>query len=203
MKTDVTAVMVEEHKLILRMIALVETNLAGLEAGRPADWRFFLDAVDFIRHYADRFHHAKEENVLFTALVANGMPAQNSPVAAMHIAHEQGRAYVQGMEEGARRALAGESGQEAAVIENARGYIALLRDHIDKEDHILYPLAERVLPETVRPAMVAAYAAAEAKTPGLEETYRRLVERYEEKRASAAWAGTGQDRFPTPVSPPC
>jgi hemerythrin-like domain-containing protein len=184
MKTDVTAVMVEEHKLILRMIALLEKNVELLEAGRFADWTFFLDGVDFIRNYADRFHHAKEEDVLFKALVANGMPEQNSPVAAMLMAHDQGRAFVRGMEQAAKRALAGEPAPVVEIAENARGYIALLRDHIDKEDTILYPLAERILPEALRPAMVAAYAEAEAKTPGLEEKYQRLVESYEAKLAA-------------------
>ncbi len=184
MKTDVTAVMVEEHKLILRMIALVEENTRRLEAGRFDEWSFYLDAVDFIRNYADRFHHAKEEDVLFKALVENGMPQQNSPVAAMLMAHDQGRAFVRGMEQGAKKALAGEPDQAGAIAENAYGYIALLRDHIDKEDNILYPLAERVLPETLRPAMVEAYAAAEAKTPELEEKYRRMVEGWEAKTAA-------------------
>jgi hemerythrin-like domain-containing protein len=182
MKTDVTAVMVEEHKLILRMIALLEKNVELAEAGSFADWNFFLDGVDFIRNFADRFHHSKEEDVLFKALVANGMPEQNSPVAAMLMAHDQGRAFVRGMEQAAKKALAGEPAPE--IAENARGYIALLRDHIDKEDTILYPLAERILPETLRPAMVEAYATAEAKTPGLEEKYRRLVESYEAKLAA-------------------
>lgn len=184
MKTDVTAVMVEEHKLILRMIALLEKNVELAEAGRFNDWNFFLDGVDFIRNYADRFHHAKEEDVLFKALVANGMPEQNSPVAAMLMAHDQGRAFVRGMEQAAKKALAGEPAPVAEIAENARGYIALLRDHIDKEDTILYPLAERILPEALRPAMVAAYAEAEARTPGLEEKYRRLVESYEAKLAA-------------------
>jgi hemerythrin-like domain-containing protein len=184
MKTDVTAVMVEEHKLILRMIALLEKNVELAEAGRFADWNFFLDGVDFIRNYADRFHHAKEEDVLFKALVANGMPEQNSPVAAMLMAHDQGRAFVRGMEQAAKRALAGEPAPVAEIAENARGYIALLRDHIDKEDTILYPLAERILPEPLRPAMVEAYAEAEAKTPGLKDKYRRLVEGYEARPAA-------------------
>lgn len=183
-KTDVTAVMVEEHKLILRMIALVEANTKLLEAGRFDNWQFYLDAVDFIRNYADRFHHAKEEDVLFRELVAGGMPAQNSPVAAMLMAHDQGRDYVRGMEEGARRALAGEPGQAPAIAENAKGYAALLRDHIDKEDHILYPLAERILRPEVRPQMVADYAAAEARTPGLEAKYRQLVAAYEARLAA-------------------
>ncbi len=183
-KTDVTAVMVEEHRLILRMIGLLEQNVARMEEGRFRDWQFFLDGVDFIRNYADRFHHAKEEDVLFRALVQNGMPEQNSPVAAMLMAHDLGRASVRGMEEAAQRALSGESGQVPVIAEHARAYAALLRDHIDKEDSILYPLAERVLPEGLRPAMVEAYAAAEAKTPGLEEKYRLLVERYEGRRAA-------------------
>lgn len=182
MKTDVTAVMVEEHRLILRMIDLVENNTRAAEAGEFSDWSFFLDAVDFIRHYADRFHHAKEEDILFAALVANGMPEENSPVAAMLLAHDQGRTFVRNMEEAARKALVGEV-QVAVLAENAYGYVALLRDHIDKEDNILYPLAEKTLPEPIRPAMVEGYArAAAAASKPFEERYRRLVERHEAQR---------------------
>lgn len=183
MKTDVTQVMVEEHKLILRMIALVEKNTALMEQGKFRDWQFFLDAVDFIRNYADRFHHAKEEDVLFVALVKNGMPEKNSPIEAMHMEHDQGRAFVRGMEEAAQKALAGEPGQIPVIAENARGYAKLLRGHIDKEDNILYPLAERVLPEEMRPQMLRDYASAEARTPDLEDRYRRLVEKYEAQAA--------------------
>jgi hemerythrin-like domain-containing protein len=177
---NVTNVMVEEHKLILRMIVLVEKNSALVEEGKFTDWQFFLDAVDFIRNYADRFHHAKEEDTLFVALIANGMPEENSPVAAMHMAHDVGRGFVRGMEEGATKALAGELGQEATITVNARGYAALLREHIHTEDNILYPLAERILPETVRPAMVEAYNRAEAAVPAdFTNLYTQMVERYE------------------------
>ncbi len=185
MKTDVTRVMVEEHKLILRMIALLEENTRLMEEGKFRDWQFYLDGVDFIRNYADRFHHAKEEDVLFKALVKNGMPEQNSPVAAMLMAHDEGRAHVRAIEEAAQKALNGEGGQIPVIAEHARGYAALLRDHIDKEDTILYPLAERVLPEEVRPAMVEAYDAAETGAPAeFTERYRRLVEKYEARLAA-------------------
>ena len=184
MKTDVTKVMVDEHQLILRMITLVEKNTARLEQGKFRNWQFYLDAVDFIRNYADRFHHAKEEDVLFVELIANGMPEKQSPIEAMHIEHDQGRAHVRAMEAAAQKALDGEPGQGAIIAEHAKGYAALLRGHIDKEDNILYPLAERVLPEAVRERMLAAYAAAEAKTPQLEQRYRELVEEYERQAAT-------------------
>ena len=184
MKTNVTQVMVDEHKLILRMIALVEKNTELLDQGKFRNWQFYLDAVDFIRNYADRFHHAKEEDVLFVELIKNGMPEKQSPIEAMHLEHAQGRAHVRALEDAAQKALDGETGQAAIIAENAKGYAALLRSHIEKEDDILYPLAERVLPDEVRARMLDAYAQAEAKTPELENKYLLLVEGYEQQAAA-------------------
>jgi len=184
MKANVTQVMVDEHKLILRMIALVEKNTELLEQGKFRNWQFYLDAIDFIRNYADRFHHAKEEDVLFIELIKNGMPEKQSPIEAMHMEHDQGRAYVRAMEDAAQKALDGETGQAVIIAENAKGYAALLRGHIEKEDEILYPLAERILPEAVRDRMLEAYDNAEVKTPGLEDKYRKLVENYERQAAA-------------------
>jgi hemerythrin-like domain-containing protein len=184
MKTNVTQVMVDEHKLILRMIALVEKNTALLESGKFRNWQFYLDAVDFIRNYADRFHHAKEEDVLFIELIKNGMPEKQSPIEAMHMEHDQGRAHVRAMEEATLKAIEGETGQAAIIAEHAKGYASLLRGHIEKEDSILYPLAERILPEDVRSRMLSDYEQAEAKSPGLEDKYRKLVENYEAQQAA-------------------
>lgn len=181
---DVTAVLTEEHRLILRMIELLERNTDLLEQGRFSDWDFYLDAVDFIRHYADRFHHAKEEDILFRELVRNGMPRENSPVAAMLLAHDQGRGFVRGMEQAALRAREGDEDAVDEVVGNARDYAALLREHIDTEDHILYPLAERVLPADWRDAMAAEYDAAEKSAAAdFSEQYRRLVEKHEARAA--------------------
>jgi len=185
MKTDITRVMVDEHQLILRMIALVEANTRLLEQGKFSDYQFYLDAVDFIRNYADRFHHAKEEDTLFVALVANGMPEKNSPIEAMLIEHDQGRTFVKAVEEAARLGLAGATDQDAVIAENARGYANLLRGHIQKEDDILYPLAERILPEEVRPDMIRAYQrATSAVSTDFIRHYEQLVEKYESRLAA-------------------
>lgn len=185
MKRDITQRLKDEHQLILRMLALLEENAGRTEAGTFRDYQFYLDGVDFIRNYADRFHHAKEEDILFEALIENGMPRANSPVAAMLMEHDLGRAFVKGMEEAATRALNGEPGQDEAIVTNARGYLELLREHISKEDDILYPLAEKVIPEAKRDGIVEGYHAAEENAAqGLEEHYRAIVEGYEAKRAA-------------------
>lgn len=182
MKKNITQALVDEHKLILRMIALLERNAPRTAEGDYSNWQFYLDGVDFIRNYADRFHHAKEEDVLFEALVTNGMPRANSPIAAMLMEHDQGRAYVGAMEAAAREALAGKAGQETVIAENALAYAELLRGHIAKEDEILYPLAERVIPDTMRDTIIEGYATAEARTPAdFTARYEAVVTGYEQE----------------------
>lgn len=184
MKRDVTQRLKDEHQLILRMLALLEKKAELTADGLFRDYSFYLEAVDFIRNFADRFHHAKEEEILFEALIENGMPRANSPVAAMLMEHDQGRAFVRGMEVAATCALNGEKGQDGTIVENALGYIELLREHIAKEDEILYPLAERVLPDEKREAIAAGYLKAEEARQGQEAHYRALVEGYEAKAAA-------------------
>jgi len=182
MKTDITQVLVEEHKLILRMIALLEKNATETAAGRYCNWQFYLDGIDFIRNYADRYHHAKEEEVLFKALVHNGMPRENSPVAAMLLEHDQGRAHVRALAAAIQDAQSGKTDASRTIADNALAYASLLREHIFKEDNILYPLSERVLPETVRDGIRRGYGAAEAAvSPDFSERYRAAVARYEQE----------------------
>lgn len=180
MKTDITKALVDEHILILRMITLLEHNAPRTANGTYSNWQFYLDGVDFIRNFADRFHHAKEEDVLFEALVTNGMPREHSPVAAMLMEHDQGRAYVKAMESAASEAQAGKAGHERIIAENALAYAELLREHIGKEDGVLYPLAERVIPDTMRDDIIAGYAAAETRTAAdFTIRYEALVAHYE------------------------
>lgn len=182
MATNITQTLVDEHKLILRMITLLEHNAPKTAAGQYTNWQFYLDGIDFIRQYADRFHHAKEEDVLFVALVANGMPKEHSPVAAMLMEHDQGRAFVKNLEETVREAQAGRSDRYQAIADNALGYAALLKEHIAKEDNVLYPLAERVLPEEMRQGILQSYRAAELQVPeNFGRHYQSVVELYEEE----------------------
>ena len=180
MRRDITQTLVSEHKLILRMLAVLEKNARRTARGEYGNYRFYLDAVDFIRNYADRFHHAKEEDILFEALVENGMPRANSPVAAMLMEHDQGRAFVRAMEHAADAALDGTPGQDAIIAEKALGYRELLTEHIAKEDDILYPLAERLIPEGLRDGIIAGYEIAEGRAPAdFEKRYEAIVARYE------------------------
>src|SRR3989338_9147103 len=90
----------EEHKLIKRMIDILENAANNLENGKEINHAIFENAVNFIRNFADKFHHAKEEDILFKEMIKKGMPEKDSPIEAMLIEHEQGRNFVKDMIEG-------------------------------------------------------------------------------------------------------
>ena len=125
----------EEHRVILRALVLVEAAAGRLSGGRalPDGWWEVL--LEWLRAFADRNHHAKEEAYLFPALAQAGVPAAGGPVSVMLEEHAEGRALIRAMVEG--------NGERRA--EAARGYVHLLRDHIDKENGVLLPLSEAVL----------------------------------------------------------
>lgn len=164
------------------MITLLEQHAPRTANGTDTNWQFYRDGIDFIRQYADHFHHAKEEEVLFTALVDNGMPKDHSPVAVMLMEHEQSRFHVRELEKALDEAQTGNTEKQLAVTEHALAYAQLLRSHIGKENTVLYPFAEQTLPEAVRPGIVAAYRQKEAHVPEhFSSRYQAVVERYEQE----------------------
>lgn len=141
---NLTKDLVEEHKLIKRMINVLENAIDRLEKGEIVEPVIFEQATDFIRNFADKFHHAKEEDILFKEMIKKGMPEKDSPIEAMLIEHEQGRDFVKGVIKSTDEWKKGNKKAVKEIIRNAKGYIELLREHIDKENDILYPLAERM-----------------------------------------------------------
>jgi hemerythrin-like domain-containing protein len=134
-------ILVDEHKNILKVVEILEKESFLLESSKKINEKKFQEIIEFIINYADKFHHAKEEDILFKKL-AKCIEEQNvhcNPVKQMLYEHNKGRNFVKMMKDG----ISGKNNKQ--VIEGARGYISLIREHIFKEDSILYPLAEEVI----------------------------------------------------------
>ena len=176
-----TEILMSEHRVIERVITAVENGAARLENGQPIRPEFFLDAADFIKGFADGCHHHKEEGVLFKSMEAAGVPVEGGPIGMMLIEHEQGRAFTAGMRAAAARLQSGDASAAAAVVQNARGYAALLRQHIQKEDRVLFPMADRFLPLSAQDQVMDGFEHVEHEETGegVHEKYLALAKRLE------------------------
>jgi hemerythrin-like domain-containing protein len=128
-----TDILRAEHRVILRSLDLLAAGAERAEgSGAPSEawWQAMLA---WLRGFADRNHHAKEERSLFPAMIKAGLPSEGGPIAVMLEEHVEGRGLIQEMSTAGRRAAA------------APLYVSLLRQHIDKENSILFPLADTVL----------------------------------------------------------
>jgi hemerythrin-like domain-containing protein len=139
-----TQVLMAEHELILQALDALEKKVAAIQAGAAPDRAYFDKAVNFLRGFADKCHHGKEENLLFKRMTERGFPVQGGPIAVMLSEHEAGRAFIRGIGEGAAK-LGADPAAARQIVENARGYIDLLRAHIGKENNVLFPMADRAL----------------------------------------------------------
>jgi len=173
-----TEVLKHEHRVIERVLAVVEA--LAERPGMPSKeaWE---KAIDLIRNFADKCHHLKEEQILFPALEEHGIPRDGGPVGMMLLEHEEGRALVRAMAEALPHATV-DLKMEAALKQNARAYLRLLREHIQKEDEILFNIAEDVLPPEEQKRLAQEFERHEAEEigAGVHEKYVKVVQELEQ-----------------------
>jgi len=168
--TQPVQMLVDEHKLIKRLLALIpsivdQINYSGL------DRQVILDCVEFIRYYADRFHHAKVEEIMFKYVDESA-----EVIRVIYADHTTGRGHVQAI----LKALT-EDDRES-VIEHLLKYRDLLVEHIKKEDEILYPWIERQLMPGQVEAMYKSFVSEENRLgPDTTSKYEALITVLEEK----------------------
>ena len=166
-----TKILSEEHQNILKIIEALIKESGALGAGKEIDKTFFEKAIDFIRNYADKFHHAKEEDILFKEFnKAEG--AHCNPVEQMLYEHDLGRNFVKGLEQGLKE------NNRDKIIENSQGYANLLKEHIFKEDNILYPMIDEVLKQETQELILNQFEEAELEkfSQGTKEKYLAMAE---------------------------
>ncbi len=143
---DPIETLMNEHRLIERAIDAL-LSFADEVRRKSSDEREELGRfVTFIREFADGCHHGKEENILFATMVEAGFPGDGGPIAVMLMEHTEGRGYVQALAELQLQTTPWTAEDRQRLADAAYGYGDLLRQHIHKEDAILYPMAEQRLP---------------------------------------------------------
>jgi len=176
--------LVSEHKNIKRMLRVIKEVSYRIYEHASVDLNDFDLMIDFIKNYADKHHHKKEENILFDEMGKHlGEAIVDGPLLAMFSEHDLGRMYISNLEEAVRAVKNGNERKNIDIISNARAYADLLERHIAKEDDTIYVFGENKLSDEslkfVEDEMMKVES--EAKKINLQKKYIELLEKLEEK----------------------
>ena len=131
----------KEHEAILYVLQILDKMMESDSLGAENMLRYYGEVVYFLKIFADKCHHGKEENYLFKELVNKGIPNEGGPVGVMLQEHAQGRDYIAQMSKSV-------DDQNISGFNNAAvQYRDLLRGHIDKENNVLFTMADKVINE--------------------------------------------------------
>jgi hemerythrin-like domain-containing protein len=170
-----------EHQAILFAFKILERMNLQISAGTNPDINDVSDFIGFLREFADKCHHGKEEGILFPTMEKAGLPGHEGLLAALLSEHAKGREWIEAMD---AALLSGFKASEFTTA--ARGYMDLLRAHVEKENNILFPMAERMLTTTQLDALYDAFEEHEAKVigQGRHEQLHSLLKKLKDKYAA-------------------
>jgi hemerythrin-like domain-containing protein len=177
-----TQILRDEHEIILRGLDLLADFSEKLNDGVPVAPDKLDSIIEFFRLYADKTHHGKEEALLFPAMVAKGFSYETGPIHCMMADHEQNRTLTRAMIAEISGMRAGDSRAPLRFAEAAHRYIQGLREHIQKENMVLFNMAEQVLLPSEEPSLLAQFHEVDNKEIGREEIQRliRILDRVAE-----------------------
>jgi hemerythrin-like domain-containing protein len=182
---EATAILRKEHDAILKMLNASERAARRINSGEEVEAETLEGLIEFFRLFADQCHHGKEEDLLFPLLESRGLPRHGGPTGVMLHEHEQGRALIRQMVESVEALKGGARTGAARWAQAASGYIDLLRSHIDKENNILFVMAENMLTREEQQQLAAEFDRVEIEKMGAG-THERLHAKMEKLIAELA-----------------
>ncbi|MFA6213962.1 MAG: hemerythrin domain-containing protein [Candidatus Micrarchaeia archaeon] len=177
---EIIHVLMAEHRVISRMVALLEKELGSEALLHTANPSFICTAVDFFKNYADTTHHGKEEGILFRSLGAKPLSREHKAIMDQLVReHGIARDEVQGLLESAQRYERGDLDAIAQISAHLKRLIALYPPHMELEDTRFFGAAMAYFSPEERQRMLDDCYDHDADMA--HRKYVEMVVRYEEK----------------------
>jgi len=170
-----------EHRLIERMLLVIKDVLGKIESKHRVDPVFVDTAVDFIRVYADRTHHGKEEDILFRELNNKPLTAKDRQIMKELIEeHVFGRQTTKSLIDANTRYRNGDDAALADIAAKLQTLIEFYPKHIEKEDKVFFPSSRSYFTDKEDQAMLAEFWEFDRKM--IHEKYKSVVEGFESRQ---------------------
>lgn len=177
-----------EHEGIEIAIQVLDTIAGELEAQHDVSIDDLEQIVDFLKTFADKCHHSKEEDLLFPALEKAGVLVAGGPIGVMLDDHTKGRDFIRTMGDSLPKIKQNDIPARNEFAAAAHGYAGLLRDHISNENTILFVIAEQKLTPKEHETLSEGFERIEQERigPGVHERYHKLLDELNEKYLKAS-----------------
>jgi hemerythrin-like domain-containing protein len=136
-----------DHKNLDRLLDLLSAQLDALFAGKESDFDLKIELLDYIEHYAEQHHHPTEDEINKVAFAKPAMQEHGALYERINREHEALLGMARLFRETLEGIMQGEVMRREEVETRGREFIALQRQHIDLEEHEIFPLVEKVLSE--------------------------------------------------------
>jgi len=173
-----TEVLREEHDSIKLMFVILEKFSMMLQSGQGVNAAHLTQILEFMSGFVDKCHHGKEEELLFPVIKSVLTPDEGAdPIGVMLVEHNVSRGYIKDITSAFNNYKAGDRKAITKVITSARSYINLLTQHIDKENNILFPIADKFFTQEKQEELLKAFEKLEAEKigSGQHEEYCRML----------------------------
>lgn len=170
-----------EHQGIELMLRILQAIAGKLGEGEQIDSGQLNGIMEFLSIFVDKCHHGKEEEFLFPALEAAGVPREGGPIGVLMGEHEQGRRLVARLEKAVTNTISGDKAATSNVQVIVDEYVALLTQHIEKENNVLFAMADAKLDTAKDNELFEAFEQLEKERigPGKHEAFHALLNRLE------------------------
>ncbi len=167
-----------EHRLIERMITVVKHILKRIKSSQQVDPLVIDTVVDFIRTYADRVHHGKEEDILFREMSERALSAKDKRIMKELVdEHVTGRRTTQAVVAANDRYRNGDASALADISANLGKLVEFYPEHIQKEDKVFFPVIRNYLSDEEDQSMLAEFWEFDRKM--IHEKYLSIVQTLE------------------------
>lgn len=140
-----TEILQEEHHFIQKVVGAMAVMIEVLETGKEVEEKTLRDIVEFMRTFADKCHHGKEDTHLFPALEKKGVPMRGCPLGVLIAEHQKGRALVSQLVEATEAHAKASPLAKESLVKSLRGLAELYPNHIWKEEYLAFPMTDKIL----------------------------------------------------------
>jgi hemerythrin-like domain-containing protein len=171
--------LMNEHRAILVTLDIIEKMYERIRDNIETESDDIKEIIDFLKVFADKCHHGKEEDYLFPAYEKAGIERENGPIGIALEQHRMGREFIRQME----KSVENRKIRKEAFVKAASGYVDLLRMHIEKEDTLMFPYGDARLTDAIQKQLLRDFENLEQNVigEGKHEELHTMLKKFKNK----------------------